>query len=65
VAIVSGGDKARVPARIARLYAEALALRGIAVEYRQVEADGSDLIQVAEVTQLLAQLAASTSAPTT
>ncbi len=55
IAIVSGGDKARVPARIARLYAEALALRGIAVEYRQVE--GDDLLAQGEVTQLLSRLA--------
>lgn len=56
IAILSGGDRARVPARIARLYAEALALRGIAVEYRQVE--GDDLLARDEVTQLLARLAA-------
>jgi pimeloyl-ACP methyl ester carboxylesterase len=55
IAIVAGGDKARVPARIARLYAEALALRGIAVEYRQVE--GDDLLAGDEVTQLLGRLA--------
>jgi pimeloyl-ACP methyl ester carboxylesterase len=65
VAIVSGGDRARVPARIARLYAEALALRGIAVEYRQVEADGTDLLQTNDVTQLLAQLATPAADPTT
>lgn len=56
VGIVSGGDKARVPARIARLYAEALALRGIAVDYRQVDADGAALLETADVTQLLARL---------
>ncbi|PCD01668.1 hypothetical protein COC42_16245 [Sphingomonas spermidinifaciens] len=57
IALVSGGDKARVPARIARLYAEALTLRGIAVEYRVVEGDGADLLSNNEVTQLLARLA--------
>lgn len=65
IAILSGGDKARVPARIARLYAEALALRGIAVEYRQV--DGDDLLAGDEVMQSLARLAdsAATSEPRT
>ncbi|WP_315760554.1 hypothetical protein [Sphingomonas sp. Y38-1Y] len=57
VGIVSGGEKARVPARIARLYAEALALRGIAVEYRQVDADGQALLANDEITQVLARLA--------
>ncbi|HTG37333.1 hypothetical protein [Sphingomonas sp.] len=55
VGIVSGNDKARVPARIARLYAEALALRGIAVEYRQVSGD-MPLLESDDVIQLLARL---------
>jgi pimeloyl-ACP methyl ester carboxylesterase len=57
VAVVSGGDKARVPARIVRLYAEALALRGIAVDYRQLDADGPALLEDPEITVLLARLA--------
>lgn len=63
VGIVSGGDTARVPARIARLYAEALALRGIAVEYRQIDADGAALLQSDDVIQLLARLAATVPQP--
>ncbi|MEZ0495215.1 alpha/beta fold hydrolase [Sphingomonas sp. IW22] len=56
VGIVVGNEKARVPARIARLYAEALALRGIAVDYRQVDGSDGELLKSNDVIQLLARL---------
>ncbi len=63
VALLVGADDAETPQRFSRAFAEALALRGIATDYRVLPGRGHDLLRDGDLIDAVRRMAADPEAP--